>query len=54
MTQASFDLRSAPDAAGLFVGDYMGLEGVGGHFGELFVSANGSGDPATVNFAVEP
>ncbi len=39
-----FDMLTAPDADGYFVGDYQGLASIGSRFLPLFVQAN-SGDP---------
>jgi hypothetical protein len=39
-----FDLATAPNANGLFLGDYMGLAGAGGEFLSLYVRT--TGDPA--------
>ena len=36
-----FDLATAPNANGLFLGDYMGLAGAGGDFLALFVRTTG-------------
>jgi hypothetical protein len=41
----SFDLKTAPDAGGFFIGDYHGLASVGNRFLPLFIKAN-SGDAA--------
>ena len=38
---APFDLTTAPNAGGLFLGDYMGLAGAGGDFLSLFVRTTG-------------
>jgi hypothetical protein len=54
ITPASFNLRAAPNAGGLFLGDYMGLAAVGSGFGALFTQANGSADRASVYFATGP
>ena len=35
-----FDMKTAPDARGLFVGDYEGLTAVGNSFLPFFVQAN--------------
>ncbi len=40
-----FDMRTAPDAEGFFIGDYHGLTNVGNRFLPLFVATN-SGDRA--------
>ncbi len=40
VTPTSFDMRSAPDARGFFVGDYEGLTSTGGRFDPFFVQAN--------------
>jgi BNR/Asp-box repeat len=45
LTEGSFDMRTAPDARGFFVGDYEGLTSAGGRFLPVFVTAN-SGDLA--------
>lgn len=37
---SSFDMRTAPDAGGYFVGDYEGLTSAGGRFLPVFVTAN--------------
>ena len=42
---APFDLALAPDAGGLFLGDYQGLAAIGGEF-VPFYSAVNDGDPA--------
>jgi hypothetical protein len=39
LTQESFDMRTAPDAGGFFVGDYEGLTNIG-DFLPVFVTAN--------------
>ena len=39
---ATFDLSSAPNANGLFLGDYMGLAGAGGEFVSLFARTTGN------------
>jgi hypothetical protein len=39
LTQGSFDMRTAPDAGGFFVGDYEGLTNTG-NFLPVFVTAN--------------
>jgi hypothetical protein len=43
VTRRSFDMRTAPDAGGFFVGDYTGLAARQHDFGALFAAAN-SGD----------
>jgi BNR repeat-like domain len=43
ITPTSFDMESAPDAAGYFVGDYEGLTHVGNRFMPLFVQSVVSG-----------
>ena len=40
MTTTSFDMRTAPDAGGYFVGDYTGLDHVGTTFHPTWVGAN--------------
>ena len=40
LTDRSFDMRTAPDARGFFVGDYEGLTSAGGRFLPVFVTAN--------------
>ena len=40
LTDRSFDMRTAPDARGFFVGDYEGLTSTGGRFLPVFVTAN--------------
>jgi hypothetical protein len=40
ITPASFDMRTAPDAGGFFVGDYEGLSSIGNAFVPFFVQAN--------------
>ena len=45
LTPDSFDMRTAPYAAGYFVGDYEGLDNAGNAFTPLFVTAN-DGDTA--------
>ena len=40
LTERSFDMRTAPDARGFFVGDYEGLTSAGGQFLPVFVTAN--------------
>ena len=40
ITAASFDMASAPNAGGYFVGDYTGLHHVGGRFHVGWVEAN--------------
>jgi hypothetical protein len=40
LTAASFDMRTAPDAGGFFVGDYEGLDTSGERFQNVFVTAN--------------
>jgi hypothetical protein len=40
LTEGSFDMRTAPDARGFFVGDYEGLTSAGGRFLPVFVTAN--------------
>jgi hypothetical protein len=40
LTAGSFDMRTAPDARGFFVGDYEGLTSADGRFLPVFVTAN--------------
>ena len=40
LTASSFDMRTAPDALGYFVGDYTGLDHVGATFHPTWVGAN--------------
>jgi len=40
ITNEPFDMRTAPDALGFFVGDYEGLTSVGREFAPVFVAAN--------------
>jgi hypothetical protein len=40
LTPSSFDMRTAPDARGFFVGDYEGLTNTGNSFLPVFVTAN--------------
>ncbi len=40
LTARSFDMRTAPDAGGFFVGDYEGLATSGRRFAPVFVTAN--------------
>ena len=40
LTDRSFDMRTAPDANGFFVGDYEGLASAEGRFLPVFVTAN--------------
>ena len=40
LTARSFDMRTAPDAGGFFVGDYVGLDSTGRRFASVFVPAN--------------
>ena len=49
ITPASFDMESAPDAGGYFVGDYEGLTHVGNRFMPLFVQSvvAGAGQPTS-------
>jgi hypothetical protein len=42
LTTASFDVRTAPDALGYFVGDYTGLDHVGTTFHPTWVGASNS------------
>jgi hypothetical protein len=43
LTRTSFDMRTAPNAGGLFIGDYQGLSAGGNRFDTLYVGTN-SGD----------
>jgi hypothetical protein len=45
ITPQPFDMRTAPDAGGFFVGDYEGLTSIGRRFSPLFAAAN-SGNTA--------
>lgn len=49
LTDVSFDIRNAPVARGLFMGDYMGLASDGADFLSAFVIADPA-DPASVFF----
>ena len=49
MTDASFDMRQAPDAGGFFTGDYEGLANTGAAFTPLFSQSHGN-DPASAFF----
>jgi len=49
VTASSFDMRKAPFARGLFVGDYEGLTSQSGQFLALFAQTHGT-DPASVFF----
>jgi hypothetical protein len=40
ITPTSFDMRTAPDAGGVFTGDYQGLDSRGNVFVPFFVQAN--------------
>jgi hypothetical protein len=40
ITEEPFDMRTAPDATGFFVGDYEGLTSIGRTFAPVFVAAN--------------
>jgi hypothetical protein len=40
----SFDIRDAPDAGGLFLGDYMGQANAGTDFLPVFGIADGAGE----------
>jgi hypothetical protein len=40
LTDASFDMRTAPDALGYFIGDYTGLAHAGSVFHPVWVAAN--------------
>ena len=42
LTPGSFDMRTAPDAGGFFVGDYEGLTSIPRRFLPVFVTANSS------------
>jgi hypothetical protein len=50
VTPSSFDMRTAPYARGLFVGDYEGLTTQSGQFLALFSQTHGT-DPASVFFS---
>jgi hypothetical protein len=57
LTPAPFDMRTAPDAEGFFVGDYEGLTWAGGPFVPVFVLADAGNvaDPTDVfSTLVEP
>jgi hypothetical protein len=45
-TDASFDQKLAPDAGGLFLGDYIGLSKAGSQFLSLFTKTEAT-DPAS-------
>jgi hypothetical protein len=47
ITLDSFDLLVAPEARGLFLGDYVGLDNVGNAFAPVFTQSNSVADPAT-------
>ena len=47
VTSASFDMRKAPDARGLFTGDYEGLAVQGGGFMAAFAQTHGT-DPDSI------
>jgi hypothetical protein len=49
VTDASFDMRQAPDAGGFFTGDYAGLANAGTAFGTFFSQPHGT-DPASIFF----
>ena len=49
VTPSSFDMRTAPYARGLFLGDYEGLATQSGQFVALFSRTHGT-DPASVFF----
>jgi hypothetical protein len=49
VTDASFDMRQAPDAGGFFTGDYEGLANAGTAFGTFFSQPHGT-DPASIFF----
>jgi BNR/Asp-box repeat len=53
VTEDSFDLRRAPVAGGLFLGDYVGLSDVPGAFGTVF-TVSSSADPATIRYSTVP
>ena len=46
LTDASFDMRKAPNAGGFFTGDYEGLTAVGDRFGAFFSAPHGT-DPSS-------
>lgn len=50
LTAVSFDVKLAPDARGLFLGDYIGLAPAGNDFAALFTATHGS-DRASAFFA---
>jgi hypothetical protein len=49
LTDASFDMRQAPDARGFFTGDYEGLASAGNDFTPFFSQPHGS-DPSSAFF----
>jgi hypothetical protein len=53
VTAESFDLRQAPVANGLFLGDYVGLTDVPGAFAAAF-SVSAAGDPASIYYSTVP
>lgn len=54
ITLVSFDLRTAVNARGLFLGDYVGLDGMGNGFASLIGEAHGPGDPSSAYFSSVP
>jgi hypothetical protein len=54
LTPKSFDLRMAPNANGLFLGDFVGLASAGTSFISIFPQSNSQADPATVYLASAP
>lgn len=52
ITEAPFDLLQAPDAGGLFLGDYVGLTNLGDGFAPVFTQSNSEADPATEYFSL--
>jgi hypothetical protein len=54
LTPAPFDLRLAPRANGLFLGDYAGLTATGGRFVAAFATTGGTGPTDVVTTEVGP
>jgi hypothetical protein len=54
LTPRSFNLRVAPNARGLFLGDFVGLASTATSFVSLFPQANSPTDPATVYLTSVP
>ena len=51
LTEASFNILEAPNAGGLFLGDYVGLASDGVDFLSIFAKSDDpTGDPATIFF----